>query len=453
MRVTMTHVDLPGVAVDVAQNSYRYAWWPEGWRSADDPEWNGPPGHTPSSTLSSHVAASLGAGAHGTIAPDLHAQTPADWDEIIFSTDPSAIAATALTFEHGQAVMRGSGAGTGVRSGRRSVFVIPGSTRGYSRIRSRFCGRPPATALVPQHGHMHGVGVQADGKLRGVIVWHDIVFSAPYVFNLGLWEADPGGANFVAGALLGTTAVSAGARSSNVVTLTVPTGHGFKTGDLIKVDMSDDTYDGIFPVASTPTATTITYAQTAANDASAGTGTIILARNDLFKSQLIRTMTISDAARASGVVTATVTAGHGFAVGDWVKVDLTDNTYDGQFVIHEVTDATHVKWRQVASDDASSGAGTATKDLPYWLESEWLPNGIIRARVWPDVAPPGAPAGPPPWNSPWGMTYQLLDPSVIDPDAGEGCALLAGHLAAGSTITEVRYDAVETSRISATLDA
>jgi len=41
MFVTMTHEDRPGVEVLAEQNSYRYTWYPKGWRSADDPSWVG----------------------------------------------------------------------------------------------------------------------------------------------------------------------------------------------------------------------------------------------------------------------------------------------------------------------------------------------------------------------------------------------------------------------------
>jgi hypothetical protein len=39
--VTMTHSNLPGVEREASLNAYRYAWYPEGWRSADDPSWTG----------------------------------------------------------------------------------------------------------------------------------------------------------------------------------------------------------------------------------------------------------------------------------------------------------------------------------------------------------------------------------------------------------------------------
>lgn len=54
--VTMTHEDLPGVEKTVEQNAYRYAWFPEGWRSEDDPDWDGvPPDEQPRSTFHGDV--------------------------------------------------------------------------------------------------------------------------------------------------------------------------------------------------------------------------------------------------------------------------------------------------------------------------------------------------------------------------------------------------------------
>lgn len=39
--VSMTNSTLPGVVKIVNLNAYRYAWYDEGWRSADDPGWHG----------------------------------------------------------------------------------------------------------------------------------------------------------------------------------------------------------------------------------------------------------------------------------------------------------------------------------------------------------------------------------------------------------------------------
>lgn len=45
--VTMTHSQLPGVTKEASLNAYRYAWYPEGWRSADDPGWTGQASEAP----------------------------------------------------------------------------------------------------------------------------------------------------------------------------------------------------------------------------------------------------------------------------------------------------------------------------------------------------------------------------------------------------------------------
>lgn len=66
--------------------------------------------------------------------------------------------------------------------------------------------------------------------------------------------------------------VSASARASNVVTLTVLSGHGILAGDLITVALATAGFDGTFTVSSV-TATTILYAQTG-SDQSGGAGTV-----------------------------------------------------------------------------------------------------------------------------------------------------------------------------------
>ena len=64
-----------------------------------------------------------------------------------------------------------------------------------------------------------------------------------------------------------------GSRTSNVVTLTgVTSGHGLVAGDKITVAAADTGYNGTFTITSV-TATTVTYSQTAADDASSGAGT------------------------------------------------------------------------------------------------------------------------------------------------------------------------------------
>lgn len=81
---------------------------------------------------------------------------------------------------------------------------------------------------------------------------------------------------------LSTVAVSAGSRTAgNVVTLTVPLNHPVKAGNVIEVDLADNTYDGVYLVSSV-TATTVVYTQSGGPgaDAASGAGTLRVERPD-----------------------------------------------------------------------------------------------------------------------------------------------------------------------------
>lgn len=65
---------------------------------------------------------------------------------------------------------------------------------------------------------------------------------------------------------------SGASRTSNVVTITTSAPHGFAVGDEVIVSgVTDSSFNGTFTVATAPTSTTFTYAQTASN-ASSGNG-------------------------------------------------------------------------------------------------------------------------------------------------------------------------------------
>jgi hypothetical protein len=64
--VEMTHSALPGVTKTVSLNAYRYAYYPEGWRSADDPEWTGQGSEAPNPHVGDNTL--HGGGIEGTSA-------------------------------------------------------------------------------------------------------------------------------------------------------------------------------------------------------------------------------------------------------------------------------------------------------------------------------------------------------------------------------------------------
>jgi hypothetical protein len=385
---------------------------------------------------------------------NLRGSTPAQWPERIISTEDAVCPSIAVTIEHGQVVVRGVG-GAGQRSNRRSIIGIPGSPGGYSRVRSRVLTTPanPAVAnTLGQHGHAHGMQLTADGRWLAAVVTDDITFG-PTVQNLSLWkqETAPGsvGAEFTLGNPLDQLAVTAAVRSSNVVTLTVtpPTGqteHGYGRGDVVTVDLADNSYDGTFQVSSV-TATQIVYGQTAAN-AGTSTGTVKRPQQTNVKDQLTRSTAVSASSRTNGLVTAVVAAGHPWRIGDEVAVDLAVGSYDGVFKITELPSSTQIRWRQAAGDDAAGGAGTISNAMPYWLETEWWP-GLLRARVWPDFTAAGrAVPTAPSWESDWAESVSVTGLATTEPDPGLGqsAGLVVAHPASGAAAfpTEHRYDSV-----------
>jgi hypothetical protein len=380
-------------------------------------------------------------------------QTIGDWPERVISTEDSACSATALTFEHGRVVFRGSGSGSAARSNRRSFFMIPGSPGGHSRIRSILSGTDQNVVTannVPQRGHAHGVQ-QSGGLWTAAVVWHDIAFNSPGVLNVGIWrqETSPGavGAVFQAANLVDQAAVSAAQRVSNVVTLTVPTGHGFVKGDVVTTDLANNSYDGTFTLSSV-TATTVVYTQ-AGTDLSTSTGTVTLLRTtQLAKIDvLFKSTAVSAGSRTSNVVTVTVPAGHGWQKGDLINADLATASYDGTFTIKDLPSSTQLRWDQVAADDASSGAGTVSSTFPYVLESEWWP-GYLRARVYRlDTMQPRS--VPPPWDGYHAVSCTLGGLPIAEPDPlqGQGCGIIAAHPSGPSAtvVTQGEYSDITTA--------
>jgi tetrahydromethanopterin S-methyltransferase subunit B len=87
--------------------------------------------------------------------------------------------------------------------------------------------------------------------------------------------------------------------TSNVATLTTSTAHGIAVGSAIIVAGVDATFNGSYTVVATPTTTTLTYAKTNSNIASAvATGTVSAPSDDV----LALTITYEEARGAIGLV-------------------------------------------------------------------------------------------------------------------------------------------------------
>ncbi|HTE57267.1 MAG TPA: hypothetical protein VK694_00840 [Verrucomicrobiae bacterium] len=98
---------------------------------------------------------------------------------------------------------------------------------------------------------------------------------------------------------------------------------------------------------------------------------------------LLKYVQVTNAVRASNVVTLTVLPGHGIVAGDGLGVDLTNNTFDGPgFAVTSVT-ATTIVYNQTALD-ASGATGTCysvNHIFPYWVKTRLVGNTLY-TKVW-----------------------------------------------------------------------
>ncbi len=207
-----------------------------------------------------------------------------------------------------------------------------------------------------------------------------------------------------------TVPVTLAALTSNVVTLTVAL-HGFRVGQAITVSLSDTNYNGTYTIATVPTINTFTYALTHANIGSASvTGTVTsnyssamsataTARFMQFKDRLYGTdgksrgqafdgirwrnwgilggvdlpqftpsvtlgggsaADVTNAEAAASVATLTTAAAHGFTVGQYVTVLISDTQFNGTFVITVVPSTTTFKYALAVTQSTEVVFGTAT---------------------------------------------------------------------------------------------
>ena len=187
--------------------------------------------------------------------------------------------------------------------------------------------------------------------------------------------------------MVATIAASNGAvRAANVVTITTTSPHGLGTGQSVTIaGVSDSSFNGTFTIASVPSTTTFTYAQTGSN-ATSGGGTVsantvkwfvgdveggnatsgMISTTGLYTAPATlppaTTLTIASngAARTSNVVTIATTAAHNLIVGQVVIITgVTDTSFNGTFAIQTVPSSTTFTYFQTAGN-ATSGGGTVT---------------------------------------------------------------------------------------------
>lgn len=112
---------------------------------------------------------------------------------------------------------------------------------------------------------------------------------------------------------LAAATVSNKALTTNVATITTSAPHGFVTGQTVRVNSVDATFDGVFPITGTPLTTTFTYALVHADVVSAAaSGTATLIHTPLTRvlgttgAQVIATNSLGYMALGGATVSATI---------------------------------------------------------------------------------------------------------------------------------------------------
>ena len=154
-----------------------------------------------------------------------------------------------------------------------------------------------------------------------------------------------------------TRTISNVARTTNTVTITTASAHGYYAGQKVTVATSGQpTLNGTFTIATAPTSTTFTYALT---------GTDVPSTPDSGSVQLANSATevsnITNVSKTSQVVTITTDKNHGYKVGQRVTVAATPTTaVNGTFTIVSVAPTTFT-YSQTGGDISSTvNTGTTT---------------------------------------------------------------------------------------------
>ena len=145
------------------------------------------------------------------------------------------------------------------------------------------------------------------------------------------------------------TTVTNKSLSSNIGTITVPSGHGYINGNVILISGVGSGFDGEQTITSV-TATTISFKSQDDIVSSAVTGTVSVATS---------TIASTNKVISSNVATLTVPSGHGVAIGNVIVVSGLGGNFDGTKTVTSVG-STSVSYKAQADVATTSVSGTAT---------------------------------------------------------------------------------------------
>lgn len=246
-----------------------------------------------------------------------------------------------------------------------NLYILDGST--YADV-------TPSGYIAPDTGQYGGYGASDYGEL---------------LYGLDYAEAE----------------ISTAVRASNVVTITTAAAHGFPVGmSVLIAGVTDSSFNGTFTIASVPTSTTFTYAQTAANASSSG-GTAALPVADRRPQSAmyipsfswtidnwgedilavsssdgrllhwnsgeptahpVGTSAIETIVRSSNVATVTTEDNHGYLAGESVVVSGNSvGSFNGTQTVASVVDDRTFTYSSSGTDTTGTGGSvTTTKPIP-----------------------------------------------------------------------------------------
>jgi len=195
------------------------------------------------------------------------------------------------------------------------------------------------------------------------------------------------------------------ARTSNVATVTTSAAHGFVAGEIVSVDSSNSSFNGVVTVISAPTTTTFTYANTGTNlGSTAATGTAGEFIISTIESSGIVDTDIKFTVK-TGNDTLTFASFSNTALLDWDTEDYSSYAETGYDFMGDATTKKNAPYittylRRTEENFVSDGMGGYDADLPSscFLVVKW--NFARDSSRWSDPS----------------QVYRMINYPIVNPD-------------------------------------
>lgn len=162
--------------------------------------------------------------------------------------------------------------------------------------------------------------------------------------------------------------VSVKALTSNVATLTTSTPHGFEVGEQVVVEGVDSTFNGTYVITSLPSNTTFSYSKTSADlIATAVSNATVRAGSRRIKSRQL----------VGNTVTITTVNTHGVVFGEQVTISGVGAPFDGTYTVASIPSSTTFTYSKTDTNVALADVSGAFVSMPGTINSTGVtPDGL-----------------------------------------------------------------------------